>query len=55
VRLDDAVRTTKEAWAAKLRDNRHIGDFRDWKDHEAYQRALEKVLRDLRVENAGQP
>jgi hypothetical protein len=23
------------AWAAKLRDNRHIGDFRAWKDHDA--------------------
>jgi hypothetical protein len=26
------VLITKEAWAAKLRDNRHIGDFRAWKD-----------------------
>jgi hypothetical protein len=28
------LRGAKEAWAAKLRDNRHIGDFRDWKDHD---------------------
>ena len=39
VRVDDAVFATKEAWAAKLRDNRHIGDFRAWKDHDAYQTA----------------
>jgi uncharacterized protein YjbI with pentapeptide repeats len=49
VRLDDAVFATKEAWALKLRDNRHIGDFRAWKDHDAYQRTLERLLRDLRV------
>jgi hypothetical protein len=52
VRVDDAVFATKEAWALKLRDNRHIGDFRAWKDHDAYQKALERVLRDLRVEQA---
>ena len=50
VRLDDTVFETKEAWAAKLRRNRHIGDFRAWKDHDAYQAALERVLRDLQME-----
>ena len=50
VRLDDAVFETQEAWAVMLRDDRHIGDFRAWKDHDAYQRALERLLRDLRVE-----
>jgi hypothetical protein len=55
VRLDDAVLETKEAWAAKLRRNRNIGDFRAWKDHDAYQKALERVLRDLRVEGSERP
>jgi hypothetical protein len=32
--------------------SRHIGDFRAWKDHDAYQKALERVLRDLRVESS---
>ena len=50
VRVDDAVFETKEAWASKLRVNRHIGDFRAWMDHGAYQKALERVLRDLRVD-----
>jgi hypothetical protein len=50
VRVDDAVFETKEAWAAKLRAGRNIGDFRAWKDHDAYQRTLERLLRDLRVE-----
>ncbi len=49
VRIDDAVMTTSEPWARKLRDDRHIGDFRKWKEHEAYQKALERLLRDLTV------
>ena len=36
----------KEAWAAKLRV-RHIGDFSQWKNHDDYQRTLQRVLRDL--------
>jgi hypothetical protein len=34
IRLDDAVMETQEAWAAKLRA-RLIGDFRQWRDHDA--------------------
>jgi hypothetical protein len=52
VRLDDVVFATNEAWALKLRDNRNIGDFRAWKDHDAYQTALKRVLRDLLVDTA---
>jgi hypothetical protein len=50
VRLDDAVLTTKEAWAATLRRTRHTGDFRAWKDHDVHKRTLERLLRDLQVE-----
>jgi hypothetical protein len=46
IRLDDAVIYTNEALAAKLRA-RHIGDFRQWKDHDAYKARFERVLRDL--------
>jgi hypothetical protein len=45
---------TKEAWARLLRGQRHIGDFTRWKEHDAYSKALERLLRDLRVETAGQ-
>ena len=48
VRLDDAVMTTNEPWAAKLRA-RNIGDFRRWKDHDAYKQSFERVVRDLKV------
>jgi hypothetical protein len=47
IRLDDAVMETEEAWAAKLRADRNIGDFRQWKDHDAYREVFERVLRDL--------
>jgi hypothetical protein len=50
IRLDDTVFATDEAWARKLRDGRHIGDFRGWKEHDAYRKALDRLLRDLRVE-----
>ena len=49
IRLDDAVMDTSEAWAAKLRAQRNIGDFRRWKEHDAYQKSFERVLRDLTV------
>ncbi len=49
VRIDDAIMQTSEPWARKLRDQRNIGDFRKWKDHDAYQKSLERLLRDLTV------
>jgi hypothetical protein len=48
VRLDDAVMGTDEAWAAKVRQ-RHIGDFRAWKEHDAYRQAFERLVRDLKA------
>jgi uncharacterized protein YjbI with pentapeptide repeats len=47
IRLDDTVMETREAWAAKLRSDRNIGDFRQWKDHDRYREVFERVLRDL--------
>lgn len=48
VRLDDAVMSADQAWAQKIRDDRHIGDFRDWKNPLQYSTSLERLLRDLR-------
>jgi uncharacterized protein YjbI with pentapeptide repeats len=50
VRLDEAVMKTDQAWAADIRRTRHIGDFSRWKDHDAYQQAFERLLRDLKAE-----
>ena len=52
VRIDDAVMDTTEQWADDIRRTRHIGDFTRWKEHDAYQKGLERLLRDLRVEKA---
>jgi hypothetical protein len=49
IRLDDSVFETSEAWAADIRRSIHIGDFRDWQHPIAYERALERLLRDLQV------
>jgi hypothetical protein len=46
IRLDNAVMDTDEAWAAKLRA-RLIGDFTSWKEHNAYHKSFERVLRGL--------
>jgi uncharacterized protein YjbI with pentapeptide repeats len=54
IRLDDGVLKTKEAWAAKLRA-RLIGDFRQWKDHDAYQQSFQRMLRDLTKEQPAPP
>jgi hypothetical protein len=50
IRLDDAVMQTDQAWAGDIRRTRHIGDFTRWKDHDAYQQAFQRLLRDLKAE-----
>ncbi|MDQ2905344.1 MAG: toll/interleukin-1 receptor domain-containing protein [Chloroflexota bacterium] len=47
IRLDETVMHTPHAWAATIRRMRHIGDFRQWQDETAYQRALQRLLRDI--------
>lgn len=50
IRLDDTVMHTQEAWAADIRRMRHIGDFRQWKQHDEYQKAFARLLRDLQAQ-----
>ena len=52
IRLDDEVMKTDQAWAADIRRTRHIGDFTRWKDHDSYQKAFDRLLRDLKAESA---
>jgi uncharacterized protein YjbI with pentapeptide repeats len=49
VRLDNTVLKTNEPWASKLRDQRNIGDFSRWKEHDRYQTSFDRLMRDLRV------
>lgn len=39
VRLDDAIVEIKTGWPAHIKNTRHIGDFRHWKDHDTYETA----------------
>jgi uncharacterized protein YjbI with pentapeptide repeats len=54
VRLDDAIMDTDKAWAEHIRQTRHIGDFRKWKDHDEYQKALARLIRDLQADGKTQ-
>ena len=49
VRMDEAVMESKTGWAGNVRRQRHIGDFTRWKDHDAYSKAFERLLRDLKA------
>jgi hypothetical protein len=50
VRLNDAVMDTDAARAESIRRQRHVGDFSKWKDHDSYQKAFERLLKDLKTE-----
>lgn len=50
VRLDDTVMEIKAGWPALLKNTRNIGDFTRWKDHDSYQKAFDRLLRDLKAE-----
>ena len=43
---------TDQARAADIRRTRHIGDFTNWEDHDAYQKPFERLLRDPRAGEA---
>jgi hypothetical protein len=50
IRLDNAVMESKTGWAAHIKLTRNIGDFTKWKYHNHYQKAFERLLRDLKAE-----
>jgi hypothetical protein len=50
IRIDEAIMQSSVGWAADIRRQRHIGDFRQWKDHDAYQQAFDQLLHDLKAE-----
>ena len=39
---------TDKPWAARCA-GRHIADFSNWKDHDAYKKAFDRLLRDLKA------
>jgi hypothetical protein len=48
LRIDDTVMMQQTGWPALIRRTRHIGDFRDWESYGAYQKAFDRLLRDLK-------
>ena len=36
-------------WPAFIRNTRNIRDFRRWKTHDVYQKAFDRLLRDLKA------
>lgn len=50
IALDDTVQHAAQAWAATIRRRKQIGDFSRWENDKAYQQALERLLRDVKVE-----
>jgi len=49
VRIDDTVMAQQTGWPALIRNTRNIGDFRRWKTHGVYQKAFDRLLRDLKA------
>ncbi len=47
ITIDEAIMKTNIPWAASFRRSRHILDFTKWERPEEYQKALEKLLKDL--------
>ncbi len=47
IKIDDAVTTSVQSWAADIRRTRHIGDFRLWRRVSPYASARDRLLRDL--------
>jgi hypothetical protein len=54
IRIDDAVMESGKAWAALIRRSRNIGDFTGWKNHDSYQKAFSRLLRDLKAGEQGE-
>jgi hypothetical protein len=50
IRIDDAVMEIKSGWPALLKNTRNVGDFTNWKDHDSYQKAFDRLLRALKAE-----
>ena len=51
IRLDTAIMDMEQdGWPSEVRHTRHITDFTHWKQHDDYQKALTRLLRDLQPE-----
>ena len=49
VKIDDTIMESSTGWAGNVKRQRHIGDFTHWKQHDAYQAAFDRLLRNLKA------
>jgi hypothetical protein len=49
IRVDDTVMKINSGWPALIRNTRNIGDFKKWKNVDSYQKAFERLVRDLKT------
>ncbi len=49
VRIDNAVFDCPYKWATEICHERNIGDFTRWKNHDDYQKAFKRLLKDLKT------
>jgi hypothetical protein len=50
IRLDESILEIEEGWPALICNTRNIGDFTLWKQYDPYQKAFDRLLRDLKAE-----
>jgi hypothetical protein len=49
IRIDDALASCTEPWAARIRRHNPVRDFSEWQDRNAYRGALGRLLCDVRT------
>jgi hypothetical protein len=49
IRLDDSLFEAGIDWATDILRTRHIADFKNWEDQPRYQKAISRLLRDLKA------
>ena len=52
IKIDNAIEQEQSQWVAMMRRKRHIGDFTRWKEHDEYQKAFSRLLRDLKASSS---
>jgi len=53
IRIDDAIADSPHSWVARIRSDRTVRDFSEWRDRISYQGALGRLLGDLRSRRQG--
>jgi uncharacterized protein YjbI with pentapeptide repeats len=49
IRLDKTIMEIEADWPFLIRNTRNIGDFTRWKNHDEYEKAFNRLLRDLKA------